>query len=76
MPINRKDFNKGNFKIISQSQEYYTEAFLRKNSNKAYKTKEISKILKKPESSVSRQLRILVKDKKVIAKKPYYIIRK
>lgn len=52
------------------------EAFLVKNSNKAFTVDEMFKILKIEKNTISGRLRNLKKKRKVLHKSPYWILKK
>jgi len=74
--INRKQFIQGNFETkYINSNKHPIILFLKKNKDKAFTTKEISKNLKMNLNSVRGIIRKFEKQGKVLHKIPYYIIK-
>lgn len=77
MPINRKDFDNGNFKTRHDDKESHpVSVLLRKNSNLAFNVKEISKRTKMKDETVRSMLKSLKEMGLVVHKQPYFAWKK
>jgi len=72
-PITREEFFKESFKVHEYTGEKIISAFLRKNESKAYTARELIKETKYSFSTIIHYLRKLVKKRKILHDKPYYI---
>lgn len=78
MPINYKDFKKGNFdkRASTNREKHPIYLFLKQNKKNAYAIKEICKAVKMKEDAVRSMLRILIKIKLVDHKAPYFAFKR
>lgn len=74
--ITRKKFIEGNFSAKGNKRKTHpVTILLRDKSHLAFKIKEISKVVKMKENTVRSMLRVLIKNKLVEHKPPYFAWR-
>jgi len=75
MPISRASFYNKSWKNKKKLSKNSVLDFLKKHPNNAYKVKEIAKLIKRSESLVRHNLKIIIKRGLVVKDTPFYIIK-